>query len=659
MVKFKTWMEFVKRRTRDPRFFAFLITVLFILSFLFRPKIFETIDSKLYDLLFTMRGPIKHQGNIVIAAIDESSIEKLGRWPWSRDKFASLVRRLSDLGAAVIAFDVIFSEPEANDASFAKSIKDAGNVIFPVVFLFDREESSHLDSFLEPLPISKKKDISKLKFLSGKRCLFPVEPLVSEASGLGHINIFPDPDGTVRREFLYIEYAGMIIPSFSLKVASYFLGIPKEKIVIDAKEGIRLGKRFIPTSGLGSILIPYYGGNETFRYIPIVDIIEGKVKKEEIEEKIVLVGAVAVGIYDLRVTPVSPALPGVEKHANVIASIIEERYLKEAPAYLVISILTLSGIFGLLLFGKLKAAHSLLMLILLIFSYFFASYVLFKYYGLWLSQFYLYGNTISQFILISVVRYALSEKEAKRIRKIFSNYVTERVVNELVKNPALLRLGGERREVTVLFSDIRGFTSFSEKVSPEEVVNTLNEYFAKMTDVIFKWEGTLDKFMGDAIMVFWNAPLKQDDHAMRAVACALEMSEGLKDLCRKWESEKKPKLRIGIGINTGEVLVGNIGAEGKKMDYTVIGDHVNLASRLEGLNRRFESEIIISEFVLEKVRDQILSGSLGPVLVRGLGRIVVKGKERPVKIYSVQQGSDAAPRIEEADANDVMVMTEK
>ncbi|MEO0264324.1 MAG: CHASE2 domain-containing protein, partial [candidate division WOR-3 bacterium] len=224
------------------RFSALMVTVLFLILFILKPQPFEILDFKLYDLMFFVRGQGKHQGNIVIAAIDELSIEKLGRWPWSRDKFASLVRRLSDLGAAVIAFDVIFSEPEANDASFAKSIKDAGNVIFPIVFLFDREESSHLDSFLEPLPVSAKKEISKLKFLSGKRCLFPVEPLVSEASGLGHINIFPDPDGTVRREFLYIEYAGMIIPSFSLKVASYFLGIPKEKIVIDAKEGIRLGK---------------------------------------------------------------------------------------------------------------------------------------------------------------------------------------------------------------------------------------------------------------------------------------------------------------------------------------------------------------------------------------------------------------------------------
>lgn len=649
----------LRKGFRDYRILASGITVLFIILFIFKPIIFETLDYKLYDLMFLLRGKVEHPENIVIAAIDESSIEKLGRWPWSRDNFAELVKRLSESGAAVIAFDVIFSEPEKNDPILSKTIKDAGSVILPIVFLFDREESSPQKSLLEPLLISSPEDFEKSRPVSAKRCLFPVRELTEEASGLGHINIFPDHDGSVRREFLYVEYEGRLIPSFSLKVASFFLGIPKEKIVVDGTKGIRLGRRYIPTDNFGRILINYYGGNETFRHIPIVDILEGKIKREEVEEKIVLVGATAVGIYDLRVTPTSPALPGVEKHANVIESIISERYIREVPQAYVILILAISGFCGLILFGRLKASHSLLALLLFILSFFLSSYFLFKYLGLWLSQFYLYANTVSQFILLSAIRYAISEREARRIRRMFSNYVTERVVNELIKNPSLLKLGGERREVSILFSDIRGFTSFSEKVPPEEVVNTLNEYFARMTDVIFKWEGTLDKFMGDAIMVFWGAPLSQTDHAERALACALEMKESLDELCQNWEKENKPKLKIGIGVNTGEVLVGNIGAEGKKMDYTVIGDHVNLASRLEGLNKKFQSEIIISEFVLEKVKKKIEDGFFGPVLVKGLGLIVVKGKEKPVKIYSVERAVDNLPRIEEPESEDVIVMTEK
>ncbi|MEN2985935.1 MAG: adenylate/guanylate cyclase domain-containing protein [Thermodesulfovibrionaceae bacterium] len=199
----------------------------------------------------------------------------------------------------------------------------------------------------------------------------------------------------------------------------------------------------------------------------------------------------------------------------------------------------------------------------------------------------------------------------------------------------MAKLGGERRDVTVLFSDIRGFTALSEKIQPENVIELLNEYFAAMTEVIFKWEGTLDKFIGDAIMVFWGAPLPQPDHAERAVRCAIEMSQKLRELCKKWSYENKPTINIGIGINTGEVLVGNIGVEGKKMDYTVIGDHVNLASRLEGLNKEFNSEIIISEFTFQRIDNLIKKGAFNPVIFKELGEIRVKGREKTVRIYAV------------------------
>ena len=209
----------------------------------------------------------------------------------------------------------------------------------------------------------------------------------------------------------------------------------------------------------------------------------------------------------------------------------------------------------------------------------------------------------------------------------FSSYVSKRIVDELIKDPSKATLGGDRKEITVLFSDIRGFTSFSEKHQPEEVVKLLNEYLGAMTEIVFDYEGTLDKFVGDAIMALWGAPVGQPDHADRAVRCALAMIERLKQLQAKWAAEGKYVIDIGIGINTGDMVVGNMGAEGKKMDYTVIGDNVNLGARLEGLTRQYNNHIIISEFTYEKVKDI--------VQVNELGSVTVKGKQKPVRIYDL------------------------
>jgi len=242
----------------------------------------------------------------------------------------------------------------------------------------------------------------------------------------------------------------------------------------------------------------------------------------------------------------------------------------------------------------------------------------------------------------------------------FSSYVTEKIVNELIKNPSMAKLGGERREITVLFSDVRGFTSLSEKHSPEEVVSILNEYLGEMAEIVFKWEGTLDKFIGDAILAFWGAPMKQENHAELAVKCALNMVKRLEELQQKWQSEGKSVLDCGIGINTGEVLVGNIGAEGKKMDYTAIGDHVNLGSRVEGLTKKYNVHILITEFTLDKIRGLITAGKLYRTSVKGLEKVVVKGKEQPVAIYEVkglEQGAES--RVKEVEEEKVVVLKEK
>jgi adenylate cyclase len=285
---------------------------------------------------------------------------------------------------------------------------------------------------------------------------------------------------------------------------------------------------------------------------------------------------------------------------------------------------------------RVKAMGASLIVALFVLLILGSGYYLFAYQGIWINMAYPLNNVLLTFISVTAYNYAVEERYAKKIRAMFSSYVTERIVNELIRNPGMAKLGGERREVTVLFSDVVGFTSFSEKHSPEEVVAILNEYLGAMTDIIFKWEGTLDKFVGDAIVAFWGAPMKQENHAELAVRCALDMVRRLERLQRKWKVEGKPVLDSGIGINTGEVLVGNIGAEGKKMDYTVIGDHVNLGSRVEGLTRKYKTHILITEFTLEKIKEAIQSGHLYRLEVKGLEKAVVKGKEKPVEIYEIR-----------------------
>ncbi len=254
-------------------------------------------------------------------------------------------------------------------------------------------------------------------------------------------------------------------------------------------------------------------------------------------------------------------------------------------------------------------------------------YYLFIAKGVWFSLVYPAAALLLGYTIQTAYRFFAEERRARNIRKMFSSYVSKRIVDELIKDPSKAKLGGDRKEITVLFSDIRAFTTFSEKHQPEEVVSLLNEYLGAMTNIVFDYEGTLDKFVGDAIMAFWGAPVGQPDHADRAVRCSLAMIQRLKELQQKWASEGKTVLDVGMGINTGDMVVGNMGAEGKKMDYTVIGDHVNLAARVEGLTRQHNNHIIITEFTYEKVKDT--------VLVNELGSVTVKGKQKPVVIYDL------------------------
>ena len=616
------------------------ITLLFTALMAIELTPLEILEDKMYDLRFKMMGRTKAPDNIVIAAIDEKSIEKMGRWPWGRDRIAQLLDRLTKAEAELVVFDIFMPESEEHDVMLAKAVKDAGNVLLPLVFSFDISQTARQSEHINysAVQIQNPEKYNKYAPISASGVLAPVLVLMQESMAIGHINMKPDDnDGTLRWEMMAIEYKGYLYPSLDVLTAAVYLGIPHEKVVVKATEGIQLsGKRYIPTDIRGRGLIYYYGPSFTFRHFSISDIIDGKVGAEDLRGKIVLVGATAMGIYDLRVTPFSPAMPGVEKHANVIASILGNKFLQKAPLHINIIILLLSGLFITFVVGRFKASISFVITSCVIMSLLALSYYLFASMGVWTYVAYPSITILLIFANGTAYSHAVEETYARKIKAMFSSYVTERVVNELIRNPGMAKLGGERKDVTILFADVRGFTSFSESHSPEEVVQILNEYLGSMTDIILKWEGTVDKFMGDAILAFWGAPMKQENHAELAVKCSLNMLGKLKELQEKWKAEGKPPLDAGIGINTGEVIVGNIGAEGRKMDYTVIGDHVNLASRVEALTRKYNANILVTEFTMNAIHEAIQAGRIGHIVATGLEKVIVKGKENAVGIFEIK-----------------------
>ena len=640
------------------------VTAFFCLLLVKNPLPVEMTEAKLYDLRFHLRGKVPAPDAVVIAVIDEKSLARLGRWPWSREVMAGLVDKLSQAGAAVVAFDVIFPESDKDDQRLSRAIADAGNVILPIAFDFETKaegvpnrdlEQSALPAILQP---ELYRDFPPI--ISGGAPIVPVKPIRESAVSLAHISMLPDYfDGTLRWEALVVGYGGMLYPSLGLRSAAFYKGIGAERLEVRATRSIGVGKIVIPTDRWGRMPINYYGPGRTLRHISIADIVDGKAKAGELENRIVFVGASAVGMLDLRVTPFTAVMPGVEKQATVAASILENRFLVKADTAQDLIFLLLTGGVTALLLSRLRLVLGAVAVWGVIAGIAAVGMLLFTQWGVWINLVCPLGNAICMFTSVTAWNYTVEERRARRIRAMFSSYVATSIVNELIENPALARLGGEKREISILFSDVRGFTSFSEQHAPEEVVALLNEYLGEMTDVVLKWGGTLDKFIGDAIMVFWNAPLPCADHAERSVRCALDMQSRLGELHEKWEREAKPRLSSGIGINTGEVIVGNIGAEGKKMEYTVIGDEVNLASRVESLTRTFEAGILVTEKTVERLRKQVAAGALRGMEIRGMRRVIVKGKQQPVTLYQVFPSGAAPAVITECTDLEPLRLTEK
>ncbi|MBI5587195.1 MAG: adenylate/guanylate cyclase domain-containing protein [Deltaproteobacteria bacterium] len=664
-------MNHSRKRVIPPYLIASAIVIVLSILTVYPISLLQFLEAKTYDWRFQLRGARATGGEVAIVAIDEKAISERGRWPWDRETTAGLVKAVSELGPKVIAIDIVFSEPDQNgamkmigelkegvtedgygkrlllmekpvdsDTLLAETLQGVGNVVLPLVFLVPKRWEGMKEgaepSYIRTAEFPFTKPGSFFEPYTASQVLPPLNVLAKSSAAMGSIYTAYDIDGTIRREPLGIKFKKGYYPSFGLEAARLFLDVPKDKEALYSGDGIGLGERFIRTDESGKALINYAGPAGTFPVYSAADILSGKVSADKLKDKVVVIGTTAIGTYDVHVTPYAN-MPEVEKQASVIECIIHNNFIERYKTQwlMVVGFMLFSGVVLVTALQRMRALGGAALSAVFFAAYLYTAYALFAYKGYWLD---FITPSLAIFFLYSSVtgyRHMTEERKVREIKEIFSSYVTEKVFDELVRNPEMAKLGGARKEVTILFSDIKGFTGISETKEPEEVVSLLNEYLKTMTEVVFRWDGTLDKFIGDGVMVFWGAPTEQENHAELAVRCAIDMISSLKRLRSKWMWEGKVPLDIGIGINTGEVIVGNMGAEGKKMDYTVIGDPVNLASRAETLTRSYNAHIIITEFTYRRAKE-MFNQQIGHIAVSELDKVKVKGREEPVTVYGVE-----------------------
>ncbi len=629
---------------------SILSSLLTIGSYLFFPSILSDIDSRLSDLRFKYRGVQAPNPDIVIVAIDEKSVNEIGRWPWSRSTMSKLVDKFYQYDVKTAVFDIVFSEPESakSDSALGKSIKESNNVVLG--FFFRKDGTAEEDP--ESAKLHKKSKIGLVKHLDGndnkKINEFPsVEyniPLIaSNTRDFGFFNVIPDDDGIYRHAPLVVSYKDTFYPSLNLKGVSKHSG--KQILLTLADFGVstvNLNEISIPVDEKGRILLNYYGESGTFPIYSAVDVLNGVISKENLENKIVFVGATELGIADIRATPFDPVSPGVEIQATAASNILDGNFLikdgfTQAIDIALIFLLTL--VFCLILFKTNRTLLGLLVLLVFLAVHFGSNFFLFTKAQLMLSILFPAIPMLLTYILYEAYRNIFIEKQSKFLKGAFSSYVSPDVVNEIIKNPDKLQLGGDRRKITLLFSDIRGFTTLSEKTNPEKLVTLLNEYLSPMTEIVMNNKGTLDKFIGDAVMAIYGAPVKQEQQALLACTSAVEMMGKLEQINKEWSENNLPNIDIGIGINTGEAVVGNMGAD-IRFDYTAIGDTVNLAARLEGQTKYYGTNIIISESTKQDLEQNPGVSTQFPYRLRELDLIKVKGKIKPIPIYQLIMPGD-------------------
>lgn len=534
------------------------------------------------------------------------------------------------------------------DRQLAEAIRRAGNVVLGIYYVFDRASAAHLTpEQLETYhQIINRSKYTTIKFPPGitrqplrLRHSFGVEPnlpIFSEAAkSFGHFTFVPDRDGYIRQASLLVEYREDYYPSLDLEIVRAYLN-PRLPPLIHAlgKEGggsvdrIQLGDIHIPTDGQGRLLINYYGPAQTFPHYSLSDVVLGRSPPETFKDKIVLFGFTGSIYQDVHSVPFQPGLyPGVEVHATIIENIIREDFLTK-PEWTILADPLIIFLLGIVLGVALQRTHPFsgaFTALICLMAVAGIIYMAFLSWRVWLNVTFPFMFIILDYLVMTSYKYFTEEKKEKEIKDAFQHYVAPTVVDQLLETVDELKLGGEQRLLTALFADIRGFASIAENQKPEELVRFLNEFFTAMTEAVLSYEGTFDKYMGDSILAFYGAPLEQPDQALRACKTAVEMLTRLRKLRVILKARGLPPINIGIGINSGEMIVGNMGSE-KQFDYTIIGDHVNLTSRLEEITKHYKTSIVISQFTYKLIRNDSF-------IVRELDTVRVRGREEPVTIY--------------------------
>ena len=614
------------RQLRGSRWVAWLLAVAavaVVTALYYHQNAFlEGFEARTYDLRFkSLRGPIPASSDIAIIAIDERSIAALGRFPWSRQAYVRLLDKLQAVQPRGVLFDAFFPEVEsaAADQALADAIRRAGNVVLATSYDLDRQ--------LQP-----------------RSRLGSLPALEQAARGVAHINLIPEEDGVNRRNLLLVQEGGRQVPSLGLAGAMLALGVEHP---VAEPFAVHLGERLVPVGGDGELWINYPGRSGAYTRLSFIDVLQGQVDPAQLRGKIIFVGATALGIYDMRVTPFDANTPGVEVHAAVADDILSERYIHRTGLQSLFDLLMISVV-GLLCFwltARLRLQAAILASMTVIAIYIVLCYALFVQ-GQWVSMVYPPLAGLTALLTGGAWRYTVLDRKTRALRAMFSSYLSNKLVTQLEKNPAAVRIGGDTRDVTVMFTDIKGFTAFSERHRPQEVVQRLNEYLAAMVEVILDHDGTVDKFMGDGILAYWGAPLAQPDHAHRAVACAQAMRRRMRDLTAEWRERGDEPLEMRGGLQSGDVVAGNIGSRGLKMEYTVIGDTVNQASRLEGMAKYFGVDFVVGDATYLKTCDSFR--------YRRLDRVRVVGKDIPVAIHELRGdvGPEEFPEAEFAGALD-------
>ena len=645
------------------------------------------LDAIIYDTRLALTMPGGVDPRVVILDIDERSLDKnaLGHWPWRRDKISTLLKKLFDeYGIVIVGFDVVFAEPDESSGlpvleKLAKSeLKDVGpfqsalkdlrprldydDIMAqtikgrPVVlgYYFNSDENA-VQSGAIPKPVLAAGTFEgrNIKFTTWRGYGGNLPEFQAVAANAGHFNPLVDADGVSRRVPMLAEYHGDYYEALSLAMVRVLAGYPKvepgfssEQVSSSGYSGLewlKAGPVTIPVDDNVAALIPFRGKRGSFKYISLADIYFDKLPKDEIRGKIALIGTSAPGLLDLRSTPVGSVYPGVEIHANMIAAMLDNDF-KQKPAYMLgteVILLLIGGITLSLLMPLLSPLKSTLVSLLATLLIAGLNVIVWTKGGLVLPL-------ASSLLMIAALfafnmswGYFVESRSKRQFTELFGQYVPPELVDKMAQDPEKYSMEGKSEELTVLFSDIVGFTSISETLSPKDLSQFINDYLTAMSMVIRSNRGTLDKYIGDAIMAFWGAPVADPEHARQAVISAMAMQAELDKLRVQLRARGWPEIRIGVGVNTGNMSVGDMGSKLRKA-YTVMGDAVNLSSRLEGLTRVYGVGILVGSNTRKIVKD---------IVFREIDRVKVKGKDEPVDIFEPIgiEGQVAAKVIDEVD----------